>query len=75
MKHWRDSVVAAMAAGGLVLAPGAAVTAAPANPQQDAGDWSVPRTPWGDPDLQGLWSNMLEAQTPFERPDALAARG
>ena len=75
MKHWRDSVVAALVAGGLVLAPGTAVTAAQANPQQDAGDWSVPRTPWGDPDLQGQWSNMLEAQTPFERPDALAERG
>ena len=75
MKHWRDCVVAAMAAGGLALAPGAAVILAQANPQQEAGDWTAPRTPWGDPDLQGQWSNMLEAQTPFERPDELAARG
>jgi hypothetical protein len=27
------------------------------------------RTPWGDPDLQGVWSN--QNPTPFERPDAL----
>src|SRR5262249_13394327 len=28
--------------------------------------WSVPRTPWGHPDLQGVWSNV--DGTPFERP-------
>lgn len=27
--------------------------------------WTPPRTPWGDPDLQGLWTN--ETITPFER--------
>jgi hypothetical protein len=27
-----------------------------------------PRTPWGDPDLQGVWSNAT--LTPLERPDA-----
>ena len=27
-----------------------------------------PRTPWGDPDLQGLWTNVNEGGTPFERP-------
>jgi hypothetical protein len=29
----------------------------------------VPRTPWGDPDLQGVWS--IATITPFERPAAL----
>ncbi len=28
----------------------------------------VPRTPWGDPDLQGVWSSDDEASVPFERP-------
>src|SRR5918995_4143247 len=28
-----------------------------------------PRTPWGDPDLQGIWS--VATITPFERPAAL----
>jgi hypothetical protein len=28
------------------------------------------RTPWGDPDLQGIWTN--QTPTPLERPDALA---
>lgn len=29
-------------------------------------------TPWGDPDLQGVWSN--QTPTPLERPDALAGK-
>jgi hypothetical protein len=29
-------------------------------------------TPWGDPDLQGIWSN--QTPTPLERPDALAGK-
>jgi hypothetical protein len=29
-------------------------------------------TPWGDPDLQGVWAS--DSATPFERPDALAGR-
>ena len=30
--------------------------------------WTAPRTPWGDPDLQGNYSNKYEQGTPFERP-------
>ncbi len=30
------------------------------------------RTPWGDPDLQGIWSS--QTPTPLERPDALAGK-
>jgi hypothetical protein len=30
------------------------------------------RTPWGDPDIQGIWSN--QTPTPVERPDALAGK-
>ncbi len=31
-----------------------------------------PRTPWGDPDLQGIWNN--NTSTPLERPEALAGK-
>lgn len=31
---------------------------------------ATPRTPWGDPDLQGVWD--FASLTPFERPVALA---
>jgi len=30
--------------------------------------YTVPRTPWGDPDFQGIWSSDEEAGVPFERP-------
>jgi hypothetical protein len=33
--------------------------------------WKVPRTPWGDPDLQGIWNDSTT--TPLERP--ASARG
>jgi hypothetical protein len=35
---------------------------------------AVPRTPWGDPDLQGYYTNLWEVGTPFERPDEFAGR-
>jgi hypothetical protein len=44
-------------------APGRS-TSAPARAK-----WNVPRTPWGDPDLQGNWNNSTT--TPLERPRAL----
>ena len=34
----------------------------------------APRTPWGDPDLQGAYTNSNESLIPMERPDALAGR-
>ena len=36
----------------------------------DAG--MMPRTPWGDPDLQGIWD--YRTITPLERPEELAGR-
>jgi hypothetical protein len=35
---------------------------------------STARTPWGDPDLQGTYTNTYENGTPFERPDEFAGR-
>jgi hypothetical protein len=36
--------------------------------QQKPASGSVPRTPWGDPDLQGTWTAEAELSVPFERP-------
>jgi hypothetical protein len=36
--------------------------------------YSPPRTPWGDPDLQGAYTNSDESQIPMERPESLAGR-
>ena len=35
---------------------------------QKSADYRAPRTPWGDPDLQGNYTNLSEAGTPMERP-------
>src|SRR5678815_5109112 len=35
---------------------------------------SVPRTPWGDPDLQGIWPSGGLITVPFERPTAFGTR-
>ena len=60
-------IIAAMLIAGLPLlfvpAPAAA---------QAGGASELLRTPWGHPDLQGIWSNSTT--TPMERPEDLAGR-
>jgi hypothetical protein len=34
----------------------------------------APRTPWGDPDLQGSYTNSDESLIPMERPDTLSGK-
>jgi hypothetical protein len=34
----------------------------------------VPRTSWGDPDIEGTYTNRDEFGTPFERPEELAGK-
>ena len=34
--------------------------------------WTLPRTPWGHPDLQGMWNNGTP--TPLERPENLSGQ-
>ncbi len=45
---------------------------APPGPPGDKENWTPARTPWGDPDLQGTWTNTTT--TPLERPKALAGK-
>src|SRR5262245_39484101 len=33
-----------------------------------------PRTPWGDPDLQGIWTNGETMDVPVERPGQFGTR-
>jgi hypothetical protein len=48
--------------------------------QQRRGDsaraekWVAPRTPWGDPDIQGLWPSGDWRRVPLQRPEALGSR-
>ena len=48
------------------------VSAPTAGQLTPAVDWEAPRTPWGDPDLQGIWDS--KSTTPLERPAQYAAR-
>ena len=36
--------------------------------------WVLARTPWGDPDLQGVFTNSNEYATPLERPAAFKGK-
>ena len=69
------------ALGAAVIAVGAGVmestsAQSPASPAERPANtalakpatYSAPRTPWGDPDLQGVWSSDEEAGVPLERP-------
>jgi hypothetical protein len=46
----------------------------PKQPKAAKAAWSPSRTPWGDPDLQGIFTNGDEYATPLERPDQFAGR-
>ena len=45
---------------------------APATTPAPNAAWDAPKTAWGDPDLQGIWTNATI--TPLERPAAFAGR-
>jgi len=49
----------------------AAVTAAQSQP---AKTFTPPRTPWGDPDLQGVWPGTEMVGVPLQRPQQFGAR-
>ena len=56
---------------GLGLASMAAQSATTA---RTASAYTPPRTAWGDPDLQGVYTNSNEYATPLERPKEFAGR-
>ena len=64
------SVVAAM-----TVRPEAGQTGSPAaRAGSTAKPYVPPKTPWGDPDIQGGYSNKDENGVPFERPGNLAGK-
>jgi hypothetical protein len=56
-----------------MLIAGLQLLLVPATAVAQAGDWSTPRTPWGHPDLQGIW-NIANTGTPMERPTEFGTR-
>ena len=47
-------------------APSGTARTKPAKAPPPAKAWTAPRTPWGDPDLQGVWNDATS--TPLQRP-------
>jgi hypothetical protein len=77
--HTKTCQAALLSALAFAMASLPTFAQAPANaskpaPKTAAKPYSPPRTPWGDPDLQGDYTNLFEAGTPLERPDQLAGR-
>ena len=56
----------------IALAPSSAVPATGQAQTVTADRWTVPLTSWGDPDLQGAWTNTTT--TPLQRPAELAGK-
>ena len=73
-------VVAATFLGALTLSlPDAAAQANATSPARattasSSKTWTALRTPWGDPDLQGLWPASDMQGTPYERPAQFGER-
>ena len=57
-----------------VLAFAAVAAVALAHAQSTATAPPLPRTSWGDPSIEGTYTNKDEFGTPFERPDELAGK-
>jgi hypothetical protein len=58
-----------------VLASGQTRPSAPAaKTTPTAETWTPPKTPWGDPDLQGIYTSDDYMDTPLERPTAFGER-
>ena len=69
MRHLLRSVLTGSIVAGAILVStslGVEGQSAPAPSTRPAKTWTQTKTPWGDPDLQGIWS--YATITPLERP-------
>ena len=65
-------LTAVLASDAGIARPEAAQRAATPAPRPQARAFTPAKTPWGDPDLQGNYTNKYEYSTPFERPQEFA---
>jgi hypothetical protein len=64
---------ALLGAGAVVALSGTVPVVGTAQPSADSG-YTVPRTPWGDPDLQGKWPGTEMVGVPMQRDEKLGLR-
>ncbi len=62
--------VASISIAGQAPASAANATASPAA-KGSVKAWTPPRTPWGDPDIEGFWPGTDFVGVPLQRPDGL----
>lgn len=62
------------ACAGIVLSLSAVAGIASVDAQESASTWQHPMTPWGEPDIQGMWPISHLIGTPFERPEQYGDR-
>jgi hypothetical protein len=72
------AVAIAVASPAVVTIAGQTPTAGPqsaaSSKARPAKAWAAARTPWGDPDLQGVWTTDDMLSVPMERPEQFAGR-
>ena len=68
------ALLLAVVAGGLTVAAGAPPQTAAGAQKPGSVRYVPPRTPWGDPQLDGVYSNDDETGIPFERPAQFEGR-
>src|SRR5215469_10701789 len=69
MARLRTLIGCTVSALALVTAAHGAIAAdKPETAKSAAKHWSPPKTPWGDPDLQGTWPLDGLGRTPLQRP-------
>jgi len=74
MRTYRLGSAAAVAGSCAMVWAAVAPVAGQSAPKPAAKAWSAPRTPWGDPEIAGIYTNKDEQGVPFERPAEFAGR-
>ena len=72
--HRRRSLIALTAFVALSTAISSSQSAPPSNIAPIGKPYSIPRTPWGDPDLQGTYTTDNSIGVPLERPTQFGTR-
>jgi hypothetical protein len=74
MRQFSATVCAAFALVSLALVARAQGPAASSAGRASRQTYHVPRTPWGDPDLEGKWPGSLASGIPLQRAESLGTR-